>query len=345
MNCDIHTAGRNEACITRRTLLRGGLAGGFLLLGGVTAWQSGNRRLVLARSAEPAMGTLAEVLVAHPGSDASDLARAALEEIRDVERRMTRFDPSSEVGRVNANPDRYFTVSRATGQVVSTALAIARASDGSFDPSLGRLEAQWGFYEKKPPTKLPTARDAQKAHDPGYRNIELRGDSARPRLRIKGPDIQIDLGGIAKGYAVDRAVDLLRDHGVVHALVNIGGDLHALGGHPDGRPWQVGVRHPRQAGRFLTVLALRDKAVATSGDYENFFVADGRRYHHLLDPRTRAPAQFHRSFTVTASSAMIADALATAAFASAPLAAERLMRRLAPGTWLAADNSGALRRG
>lgn len=330
---------------SRRALLLGGLAGGLVLLAGGSAWRRAAHAPQLYRAARPAMGTVAEVLLAHPGPGGPALAEAALEEVGRVEARMTRFDPTSEVGRVNAGPGRFFPVSSMTGHVVRTALEVARATDGAFDPGLGALEALWGFYRHRAPASLPDARRlARQAAGAGYRQVELAGDLLRPRLRVGGA-VRLDLGGIAKGYAVDRAAALLRGHGVRHALINVGGDLYALGTHPAGRPWQVGVRHPRRPGRYLTRLSLSDRAVATSGDYENFFIADGQRYHHLLDPRTGAPAPFHQSVTVTARSAMMADALATAAFATPPPQAERLLARMVHGGWLTVDRTGAILRG
>src|SRR5690606_13732097 len=127
-------------------------------------------------------------------------------------------------------------------------------------------------------------------------------------------DLALDLGGIAKGYSVDRAVDALRRHGIEHALVNVGGDLYALGRSPDGDPWQIGVRAAAAPQQLAGTIALTDAAVATSGDYEQFFTHGGRVYHHLLDPATAAPrASSLHSVTVQAASCMSADAAATAA--------------------------------
>lgn len=339
------SVGRAAGGASRRAVLCGGLAGGLVLLAGGSAWWEAARRTRIFRAARPAMGTMAEVVLAHPAPRGRALAEAALEEVREVEARMTRFDPASEVGRVNAEPGRFLPVSTMTGHVVRTGLEIARATDGRFDPALGALEALWGFYERRAPARLPDARRlAREASCAPYRQVELAGDERRPRLRV-GEAVRLDLGGIAKGYAVDRAAALLRRHGVRHALINVGGDLYALGNHPEGRPWRVGVRHPRRPGRFLTILSLRDRAVATSGDYENFFMAGGQRYHHLLDPRTGAPAPFHQSVTVTAPSVMIADALATAAFTFPPAEAARLLGRRAPGGWMTVDRTGAILRG
>jgi thiamine biosynthesis lipoprotein len=125
---------------------------------------------------------------------------------------------------------------------------------------------------------------------------------------------EIDLGGIAKGYVVDRAVDVLRQSGITSASVDAGGDIRLIGGKPGGRPWRVGVRHPRERDRIIAVLELLDSAVVTSGDYERYFMLGGTRYHHLLDPDTGLPAAGLASVTVVAADATTADALSTTVF-------------------------------
>jgi thiamine biosynthesis lipoprotein len=132
---------------------------------------------------------------------------------------------------------------------------------------------------------------------------------------LADPDIHLDLGGIAKGYAVDRAVDALRAWGITDAMVNVGGDLYALGSAPGGDPWRVGIQDPADASAIIGMLDVRDRAVATSGDYEQFFRYRGVRYHHLMDPATAAPRQSPaHSVTIEAASCMDADAAATAVF-------------------------------
>lgn len=329
---------------SRRTLLRAGAAGAFVLLAG-GAWMHGRGGPRLHSATASLMGTQAQVVLGHDGDEGEALLEEALAALRDVERRMTRFDPASEIGRVNAAPGTAFPVGPETAAVVGAALEMARVSDGRFDPGLGAVEAAWGFYDHRAPVRLPAAAALRPwGAGAAYRAIELNGGSpATLRLRQRG--VQLDLGGIAKGFGVDRAVKRLRERGVRHALVNVGGDLYALGRHPEGRPWQVGVRHPRDPERFAAVLSLEDRAVATSGDYENFFMAEGRRFHHLLDARTGRPAPFHQSVTATADSVMIADALATGAFASPQPDAKRLLERLGAGRWMAVDGVGAVHEG
>jgi thiamine biosynthesis lipoprotein len=153
----------------------------------------------------------------------------------------------------------------------------------------------------------------------------------RPAVRLHDARAALDLGGIAKGYGVDRAVWTLREHGIEHALVNVGGDLAALGASEDGDPWRVGIRSPADPARLVGRIELRDEAVATSGDYECGFRHAGRTYHHLLDPTTAAPRETPvHSVSVVAGTCLDADAAATAGFGLAADAARALFARVAP---------------
>ena len=148
------------------------------------------------------------------------------------------------------------------------------------------------------------------------------------RCEISRPGCGIDLGGVAKGYAVDRAVAALRDRGIEHALVGAGGDLYALGRSPAGEPWRIGIRSPDDSDGLVGTLQAENSAIATSGDYVQFFLYGGRRYHHLLDPTTGEPRRSaQRSVTVRADSCMAADAGATATFGMSHADADGLLAR------------------
>ncbi len=283
------------------------------------------------RRSVPLMGTVADVTVVHPdrlGAHAAiDEALAAL---RAVDAGMSRFRPDSDVGRANLLALRGpVPVSRATADVVRSALHWADATGGRFDPCLGRITALWDVRHRTAPPADAERRALARAGR--WADLELDTGPDAAALRFHGPDLALDLGGIAKGYGVDRAVDALRRHGIEHALVNVGGDLYALGRSPDGDPWQIGVRSPVAPQQLAGTIALTDAAVATSGDYEQFFAYRGRVYHHLLDPATAAPrtSSMH-SVTVQAASCMSADAGATAAFGLTATDADALVRRADP---------------
>ena len=145
----------------------------------------------------------------------------------------------------------------------------------------------------------------------GYKNLSL--DRGNKRIRYRKPGMSVDLGGIAKGYVLDVGIDVLRKEGIKEALLNAGGDILTLGGKRDG-PWEIGIQDPRKKGGLLGKLDVRDKAVMTSGDYERFYMHEGVRYHHILDPHTGYPARGLRSVTVVGEDGAVTDALATAVF-------------------------------
>jgi thiamine biosynthesis lipoprotein len=304
------------------------------------------------------MGTLAEVVVAdHDVGRARTAIEAALDELRWVGRVMSRFDKDSDVGRINTGAvGEPVRVTAATAAVVSAGLRWADASDGRFDPGLARAVALWSVgHRDVPPPAEAVSRFAGRGL---YRELEVAeldteapvtqlGSSSHPvgplaRSRSEGAvvlrrhaDVGVDLGGIAKGYAVDRAAAALRRHGVRNGMVNAGGDLYALGRSPDGDPWKVGIRSSRDPSRLAGEIEVTDRAVATSGDYEQSFEHDGRLYHHLLDPETGEPRRSStHSLTVTAVDCLTADAAATACFGLPRREARRLLSGSAAGATL-----------
>jgi thiamine biosynthesis lipoprotein len=287
------------------------------------------RRLPLVRRSVPLMGTIAEVQVAHRDAYLAEAAiDAAFAELQRVERMMTRFRSDSDIGRVNlgAAADGV-AVSPETALVIQSALAWSSVSDGAFDPALGSASALWDvLHRQEPPAEGSVARLASRGL---WRKVDLSRVGKTHQVRFNDPDVQLDLGGIAKGYGIDRAVAALRAAGIAHAIVTVGGDLYALGHAPDGAPWRVGVRDPHRLDRLAGRLAVADRAVTTSGDYERYFTWRGVRYHHLIDPRTAAPRQSPiHSVTVQGDNAMQADAAGTAVFGMSTDAALRVARRV-----------------
>lgn len=293
------------------------------------------RNQQLFRRTVPVMGTIAEIAVAHHDRKVAQAAiDDAISALRWTDEHLSRFRADSEVGLVNVNAgiDRV-PVSRAGAEVVETAVRWAKATGGVFDPSLARVSDLWSVGSRTVPPS-----SSQIRHFAGrklYDSIEISSRGGTPMIGVSTSDAGLDLGGIGKGYGVDRAVDALRRHGIEHALVNAGGDLYALGDSPEGRPWKVGLRSPVRPEEIDRTLEVADRAVATSGDYMQYFEFGGRRYHHLLDPRTGEPVRRSgSSVTVIAGSCIDADAGATAAFALPRPKAERTIRRVAPGAAL-----------
>lgn len=191
--------------------------------------------------------------------------------------------------------------------LIKTALRISKESKGAFDITIYPLMKLWGFYEDSP--MLPEKEKInQYRMYTGYENLIINNN----KLTKLKDRIGIDLGGIAKGYAIGEAVRVLKEQGITSALIDAGGDIYALG-KLQGKNWKIGIRNPREEG-IIGVLDVSDCAVVTSGDYERFFEEDGIRYHHLLDPRTGYPAQKLISVTVISPDPVHADAWSTALF-------------------------------
>jgi len=272
-------------------------------------------RAVVTRRSVPVMGTIAEALVVHRSvRHAEGAIDAAFAELRQVERTMSRFDAASEIGTANRlAAQRPQPVSAATRDVLAAALSWAAASEGAFDPAIGRVVELWDVTRRHEPPPAPQV--LQLAGRQLHRRVQLATEGGRPAVAFTAPDVLLDLGGIAKGYAVDRAVDALRAWGVRDALVNVGGDLYAMGAPPDGEGWRVGIQDAHDVSALAGMLVVRDRAVATSGDYEQGFRHRGARYHHLMDPETAAPRRTPvHSVTIEAASCIDADAAATAVF-------------------------------
>ena len=234
---------------------------------------------------------------------------AVMAEMHRIDRAMSPHKADSDLSRINrlaaTEPVR---LSSEMFGLIESALAFSARSGGAFDISYASVGHLYDYRAGIAPSAERTAQ-AQRAI--GWRGLQL--DRAASTLRFAHPGMRIDLGGFAKGHAVDNAVALLRKFGVAHAHVAAGGDSRVIGDRR-GRPWTIGVRHPRRAEQLVAVLPLVDTAVSTSGDYERYFEADGVRHHHIIDPGTgRSPAALH-SVTILAADGLTAEALSKALF-------------------------------
>jgi len=282
---------------------------------------------------ETIMGTLVEIkaVVGDLSAEDVDLAvAAAFDAVGRVDSLMSTYNEDSELSLVNREAHKApVQISPETTEVIAKAIELSKKSDGAFDITVMPLLEIWGFakdLEKSVPTQ---ALIDEKLQLVGYNLIEL--DPVNREIRLKTEGTKIGLGGIAKGYAVDAAVKSLVAAGVDSAIVNAGGDLYCLGHKMPGRGWRVGVRNPVVDHVFLGYVRIADRAIATSGDYENYFMADGVRYSHIFDPRTGRPsAGGPHSVTVVAETCADTDALATAVFVLGPEDGLKLLERL-PG--------------
>jgi thiamine biosynthesis lipoprotein len=274
------------------------------------------------RFAGLAMGTSWSVsLVWRPGDTSPEqLNRAIGERIEVLEQSMSTYRADSELSRFNeARGDEWYPVSSELCEVVATAVAIGNETGGALDVTVGPVVDLWGFGPRGRVPVVPTALQVEAAQQ--RTGLEhLKADCDRPAIRKSNPELQLDLSAIAKGYAVDEVSDLLEQRGVADYLVEIGGELRASGRHPAGRPWSVGIERPDPDSRSVaTVLPIVERAVATSGDYRNWFEVDGKRYSHAIDPRSGSPVSHElAAVTVVARTAMVADAYATALLVLGP---------------------------
>lgn len=218
------------------------------------------------------------------------------------------------------------TVSPDDAAVLLRTQELARAGEQLFNPAIGRLIGLWGFHSDDPPLGPPPSLERiQQLVDarPSMEDLVIDGTEVRSR----NPLVQLDLGGSAKGYAVDKAIDALRALGIGNAIVNAGGGLHAIGAHGD-RPWRVGIRNPAQPGIIASLEMGDNESVHTSGNYERFFDYQGKRYHHILDPRTGYPAEGVLSVTVVHPDGTLADAADDALFIAGPSGWKEVARRM-----------------
>ena len=207
--------------------------------------------------------------------------------------------------------------------ILKESLDISRITNGSFDITVGALKNIWGFKDEK--HYLPDEKTIKEMLSKvGYRNIYLSDTSVS--LTKKG--IALDFGGISKGYAVDRIVEILKKEGIKAGIVNAGGDLKIFGEKPNGGKWIIGITNPEKKGVIIKKIKCDDAAIATSGSYERYFIVNGKKYNHILNPFTGYPANKCESVTVITSDAITADALATGIFVLGPEAGMSLVKKL-----------------
>lgn len=236
-----------------------------------------------------------------------------------------------------------FSAAPSVLEVVKVAKVLARQSKQLFNPAIGKLIALWGFHSNKQPGILPADAEIRKLvkMNPTLEDITIKG----VRMSNTNPAVKIDLGGIAKGYAIDRLLVYLKQQGINNAIINTGGDLKVIGRHGD-RPWKVAIRDPRKKDAIVATLELNDgEAVFTSGDYERYFKSKkngDQHYHHIIDPRTGYPAQGSQSVTVLHTNGSTADAAATALFVAGPKQWVEIARSMGIKYVLLIDDKGKL---
>lgn len=256
------------------------------------------------------MGTKAKVEFEwNDEQTANDLINQVIEEMNRIDRLMSPFKASSELTLINMQAAKMpLVISTEMFQLLERSIYFSKLTNGAFDISFSSVGYLFDFHKRQRPSpeQLKSLKDAI-----NYRQIILNKE--QQSVFFTDDRVKIDLGGIAKGHSVDQCINLLIKAGVKNAYVNAGGDSRLIGKRGD-RLWYIGVRHPRDDKKLLVNLPLEEIALSTSGDYERFFIQDGIRYHHIIDPKTGEPAMYLQSATILANDSTTADALSTSIF-------------------------------
>jgi len=264
------------------------------------------------------MDTLVTITVVSGTKENAEKAiDTAFLELENLEKRASFFSPESEISRINSNAGvSGVKVSSDILAILSRSLYVSEKTSGAFDISIGTVSSLYDFHKQIKPDLYIIRKNLPLVN---YRDIII--DENKSSVFLKKKNMRIDTGGIAKGFAADKAVEILKKQGIHSGIVAVAGEIKTFGLKPDGKPWKIGIRNPRATDREDDIMAtteLTDMAISTSGDYERFFVSEGKRYHHLLDPKTGLPAGDCMSVTVIAKEAVFTDAFATGVFILGP---------------------------
>jgi thiamine biosynthesis lipoprotein len=289
-----------------------------------------------------AFGTLVDLTISGVSPEQAEMATAAIEkDFAEMHQAWHAWDPGP-LGRVNRllKNDQSFAAPPSVLELIRLGKSLSAASDNLFNPAIGHLIDAWGFHRDDPEGHRPPMQeliDKLLQQNPRMSDIEIDGIN----LRCRNPAVKLDFGAFGKGYGIDLAVAHLRELGIHNAILNAGGDLRAIGSRGD-RPWRIAIRDASGSGVLGTIETRADESVFTSGDYERHFIWEGKRFHHIIDPRTGYPAVGTASITVLHTDAVTADAAATALFVAGPDGWYELAKRMEIRYVLLIDSEGTL---
>ncbi len=272
------------------------------------------------------MGTIFDITALGGDEKAlEEAARKAFDEIKRIDALMSRYKEASEVSQVNKNAGiAPVKVGAELIEVLKEGRKVSELSDGAFDVTIGPLSNLWAFdEEKKVVPSQEKIEELRKLVD--YRKIKI--DEAASTVYLEDKGMMIDVGGIAKGYSLAKGVKIFEDAGIKNIIINAGGNLNLKGGK-SGRPWRIGIQDPRDESKLIGKLNVTDISIATSGDYQRFFIKDGIRYHHILDPKTGYPAKGVISATVIGKSKTSMDGFSSAIFILGAEKGAALMKKI-----------------
>ena len=282
------------------------------------------QELKLFKKASLSMGTVFETTIYAPDKYIAEKTfNEVFQEINRLDYLMSNYKKESVLSELNRNASAEPTnCNKELASVIEQSLQYSDITDGAFDITIGPLMKKWGFFKKE--GRIPGKEELESALESvSYKSIIIEEKTIKSLVKnpgtvktvfFKNPGTQIDLGGIGKGYAVDRAISVLKQNGINSALINFAGNIYTFGTPPGKDSWAIGLQHPRESEGLLGTFEIKDKAVSTSGDYENFFTIEGKRYSHIIDPRTGNPVKGIVSVTIVTGNATRADALSTGIF-------------------------------
>ena len=294
----------------------------------------------MVKRSQMLMGTLVFVTaVAADQSTAGAAASAAFAEIRRLESLLSTWIPTSDLSRVNAAAGRApVTVSPETMDLLKRSVTMAELTGGGFNIALGPAIEAWNVGNEP---RIPSGDELDRLR-PLTNLSALQLDDHEGTVYLAQEGMRVDVGGIGKGFAADRAVDVMRQAGAIAGVIALSGDIKTFGEMPDGRPFVFGIQHPREPSALIGRIALKNEAISTAGDYERFFERDGVRYHHILDPNTLRPARGCQSVTIVAKDGVMADGLDTGIFTMGPERGMALIERLADVEGIIVDSGGRM---
>jgi len=284
------------------------------------------------------MGTIAKVEFESNDLELSaKLIQQVVAEMHRIDHLMSPFKTESELSKINNFAGKHpVKVSNEMFKLLKASLYFSELTSGAFDISFSSVGYLYDYRNNKKPTKDQTQSLVEQIN---YRNIHL--SDVDNSVKFDSDKLKIDLGGIAKGHAVDQCIDILIRHGIKNAFVSAGGDSRVIGKKND-RLWYIGIRHPRDEKKLIVNLPLEEVSISTSGDYERFFVQEGIRYHHIIDPKTGDSARESQSVTILAASSTMADALSTSIFVLGSVRGLELINKIPQTSAIIIDNQGKL---
>ncbi len=295
---------------------------------------------VVSKRAQMHMGTLVTLTVVARDRSVGDRAmRAGFAEIKRLEQVLSTWRPDSELSRVNTEAGRRpVAVSQETLELVIRSLDMANLTHGGFNIALGPAVDAWSVTERQ---HIPDDRKLQQLKPfVDWTRIQVNRVTQTIFLPLEG--MRIDIGGIGKGYAADRAIEEMKRAGATGGVAALSGDIKTFGVLPEQNGFPVGIRHPRKEGELIAIIELKDEAVSTAGDYERFFEREGVRYHHILIPQTLQPARACQSVTIIAKEGVVADGMDTGVFVLGPMEGMALVESLPDVEAIIIDDDGKM---